>query len=208
MFVATPIFVLGGVAFYALLLLATALFFYCTENDDSPGWTVFGVVLFILAWLLFGDLLPLLREHPWLAILDVLAWVGIGMAWSFPRWIIFLKRVVKEYNAAHASYLTGTTQDYVGSTYVTKPNDEAGWIKSGSYSFISRYGMSWSKDGIIQPPAFAPNRKRLVAWVALWPWSFVWTFAREVIVKGLTHLVNFFGGTYQRISAWVGSGLK
>lgn len=31
MFVATPIFVLGGVAFYALLLLATALFILPTS---------------------------------------------------------------------------------------------------------------------------------------------------------------------------------
>ena len=33
-------------------------------------------------------------------------------------------------------------------------------------------------------------------------------FCREIVMKGITHLVNFFGGTYQRISAWIGSGLK
>ena len=201
MFVEAPIFVFGSVAFYALLLVATIAFFFCAENDDTPGWTVFGVTAFLLAWLLFGNLWSLAKEHPWQIVVDVAAWVAIGMVWSFPRWFIFLKRVLKEYNESHAAYLAGSNQ------YVSTPNNEAGWIKIGSDRFVMDYGMSW-KDDAIQPPAFAPNRKRLVAWVALWPWSFVWTFAREVVMKGITHIVNFFGGTYQRIANWVFASVK
>ena len=206
MLVSVPIIVLGSIAFYVLLLLSTIAFFYCTENDDQPGWTVFGVAAFLLGWLLFGDLLPLLRENPMTALLDVVAWVAIGFVWSFPRWVLFLRRVLNDYNEAHAIYLAGTN-DYEDGKNVQKPNTETGWISNGSWNFIDNYGMSWV-DGKIQPPTFAANRKRLVAWVALWPWSFVWTFAREVIVKGLQHLVNMFGGTYQRISNWVFSGIK
>ena len=207
MLMTTPIFVLGSIAFYLLLLAFTAAFFYCTENDDQPGWTVFGVVMFVLAWSLFGDLLPSLRENPLWAVIDIAIWVAIGMLWSFPRWFLFLRRVLADYNKAHAEYLAGSTQDYDDKGHITKPNTEAGWASNGSYNFVHNYGMSWV-DGKIQPPTFAANRKRLVAWVAIWPWSLVWTFAREVVVKGLQHLVNLFGGTYQRISNWVFSGIK
>jgi len=206
----TSIFVLGSLAFYLLLVVATAMFFFCAENDDAPGWTVFGVVAFLLAWLLFGNLWPLMLEHPWHFVLYPIAWVVLGMLWSFPRWIIFLKRVLKEYNAAHAAYLNGVSRNYVNDHYVDNPNTEDGWVKNGSYRFINNYGMKWSEDKPphIQPPSFAPNRKRLVAWVTLWPWSFVWTFASEVVMKGIRHVVNMFGGTYQRLSAWVFSGVK
>ncbi len=73
---------------------------------------------------------------------------------------------------------------------------------SDFYLLKEAYGICYDGNRLVPPP-FAYNRKRLVAWVLLWPWSLVWTFCREIVLKGVQHLVGLFGGTYARMSAWI-----
>ena len=199
----SSIFIVGSLAFYLLLVVASALFVCCDEYDDFPGFTVASVIGVFLALFLLGNLGSLVVAHPLKTILAPIVWIAIGMLWSFPRWIIFLKRALVDYTKQHAEYMSGIESDYDDKGNRSRhPATEKGWIEGGSSGVCSRYGMMW-KDNKIQPPAFARNRQRLMAWVVLWPWSVLWTFTREIIIDGVRHIVNMFGGTYQRLSNWI-----
>lgn len=47
----------------------------------------------------------------------------------------------------------------------------------------------------------ASGRKELICtWITYWPWSFVWTFAREIIIKGIENLFELLKSSYDRVS--------
>lgn len=201
------LFVLGGMAFYALTAVAVLLFFWATEHDRHYGGTVAAVLVFLLAWLLLGDLGPRIVAHPYWLAWAVPGWLAVGLAWSFPRWLLLLNRSLREYQRAKAEHLA-QTEVRIPYTDEWRPPTLETWQKSAEFGYLkTEYGLDVA-DGKLVPPSFAYNRGRMVNWVLLWPCSLLWTFARDVFYEAVDFCVNLCGKVYQRLAAWMYRGVE
>jgi hypothetical protein len=192
------LFVVGGMSFYLLLICFTLLCLFCSELDDEPGWTIGAILLFCLLCFIFGDLGRYVSAHPWYFLISIPAYVGIGVLWSFPKWFLLLRRALREYREELSVFLKRAAPTGLADNETRKQ-----WSYKIS-CLEQKYGFEYSaQDNALTPPTFAHNRVRLINWVALWPWSVVWTLTREIVIHGFERLVDMLGGTYQRLSNWV-----
>ena len=205
-----PLFTVESVIFTILGIVTGLFFFWAVDNDDSPSFTIVGLIVFFCAWLFLGDLGVILRDHYWKALIYPAIYVAIGFVLSFPFWILFLRKAVKTYNEEKAYFMSAPVREWVEQKQVNHTATIEDWYKSGSFASLrSRFGFGFDQEQkTVMPPLFASNRQRLVAWVTLWPWKALWTFCRDIVVHGIKNLVNLFGGTYQRISNWIGQGIQ
>lgn len=187
------LFVMGGVALYALLAVFVLLAFWATEHDAHPGGTLATMLAFLGAWLLFGDLGTLAASDLYGLAWKVPAYLCVGLAWSFPRWALWLRKVLREYQASKTAFLAEPHQVEWYSSY------EFSWYRS-------QYGIDFF-SGRFVPPSFAKNRQRMVNWVLLWPFSVLWTFARDGVYRIADFAVGCFGGLHQRLSDWMFKGV-
>ena len=180
----------GGILFWCFLALISILFCASSEWDDEPGWTIGGVILFGLLWFLCGDLTAVFKNEGWKLAYWIPGYIGAGLIWTFPRWLVLLKRAKKEYKQALAAF---------------KPEKERPhFVHSWDFQRLEReYGFSYDADNKITPPSFEHNRSRMINWVLLWPWSIFWTFCRDGLYQLTDALLGIFGGWHQRLSNWM-----
>jgi hypothetical protein len=162
----------SGLAFWiivaGIIVLDTILLATDAENE---GWAVFFTVAALIAAVLFTDAFKGVRV-PYL-IAGLLAYIVIGVIWSFKKWYSF---VVEKLADLRARYDGG---------YVNKKAE-------GNETF-----ESYAKE---KRPLAASNKQRITGWMALWPWSLTWwilTWPRHAFVWMYDRLSTVF----DRISA-------
>lgn len=197
----TEIFVLGGMAFYILLFLAFLFFTACVAYDDYPFCTVVATLVFFALWFLWGDLRTTVHADPY-RLLWIPAWIVAGLAWSYPRWIIFLLRARDAYQKGLRDYILGNNlppiEQWTAEQWKTWSESSTMWHLRNEFHL----GFD-SKTGKVTPPVWASNRSKMIPWVLLWPFSMFWTFCRDGLVRLVDFLTGLMGKLYQRISNWV-----
>lgn len=191
---ACELFVVGSMAFYGLLVAFALLAFWVTEYDRYEGGTLAVAALFLGSWLLFGDLGTLAMSNLLGLAWKVPAYLCVGLAWSFPKWVLWLRKALRKYQEVKAAYECGDKRTPLCDSY------EFARLRH-------EYGMEIT-NGKLEPPAFADNRQRMVNWVLLWPFSVLWTFARDGVYKVVDLAVGCFGKLHQRLSDWVFKGIE
>ncbi len=194
-------FVLGSAAFYALLVLFFLFFTACAAYDDYPGCTVLAVVVFFGIWFMWGDLGTTVRFDPY-RLLWLPAWIAIGLAWSYPRWIIFLLRARDAYQRELRYYILGNNLPPLEQW--TKDQLKAWRDSSAMYHLRCEFHLDYdvAAEKAI-PPTFVANRPKMIPWVLLWPFSIFWTFCRDGLIRLVDWLTGLMGKIYQRLSDWV-----
>ena len=197
----SEIFFMWGAAFYIMTAVFFVLFTICAAYDEYPGGTLLSLVLFFVMAFWWGDLGGAIKADPY-RLLYLPAWIVAGLIWSCPRWAIFLLR-------AKANYVEGL-EEYI-QRFNLPPHEQwnqkqrEAWFDSNCVSSL-RYNLGLQYDvisGRVTPPPFSKNKRRLVSWVLLWPFSIFWTFCRDGIVRLVEMLTDLLGNIYQNISEWI-----
>lgn len=163
-------FVLGSVAFWMLMATIVVFGFICAAWEDTLELTVFVAVVTAAVLLLASDVPNKLTP---VMLLYIPAWLTVGLVWSFPRWIIFLRKGKRAFDACEDNYQKSCA--------------------------ASEWGFSYT-DEKLTPPIARKEIGRIVNWILLWPWSMAWTVFGDGVVECTRWTVEQLSGLYQRIA--------
>lgn len=168
-----------GIAFswYALIGLFIVAF-ACEHYDNSGGATIFTLFIGGVAYMLFG-LSPV--EMGYIA----LAWIPVGLCWSFWRW----RRVCSDKVAEFTKAITSHTELRSNSPHF---NDN-GLDEIEKYQNEARLSLAES----INPKR---HTSRITYWIVSWPFSFLETILGDLISMVTGLVTTTFKQTYQRIT--------
>lgn len=189
---------IGGILFWILVAVLSAIVVGCIHSRGE-GFGFFSIGCFFLLCLFAGNLWPFTKAH-WDMILVCLAcYPLVGIAWSVPRWILFLDSIRNEYKRQLAQF--------------TK---SIGPVSEHAKAWASRVGNNPFYDaGLtfdiatqkLSPPQFCNNKERIAGWVMLWPWSIIDTLLGDVLARIGDWIVSAFRRSFQAISNWMFSDL-
>lgn len=128
------------------------------------------------------------------------AWFLAGLVWSFPRWLLFLRKAKAEYVAELKNF--ADTKNQVPDTAQWSTELRYKWDNEWELQNLERkYHFEFDcATGKLKPPSFDQNMDRLTSWVLLWPWSVFWTMFRDGIMRLIEEVVRFLGRAYQKLS--------
>src|SRR3989344_2984528 len=175
------LFVFGSVWFW-LLLIATSGFL-CVFSEHKKGlWATF--FLFVTLLLFFSGnfgVLVFLKENPFTVLLSVVGYFVLGAVWSYFKWDLYLedeKEVYEEFK-----------KEWTNKDGTWKREDDA----KNTYPYLQM-------KHIVENGALG-EKERIVTWMAFWPWSFVWTFINDFVLKIFNRIFRFMRGLYDRTTA-------
>ena len=200
--------IFGGVWFWALVILASILLLLALEADSG----VFATVVLLLATtltLVLGNWswVEWLIANPLYAVGGVAAYVLIGIIWSMVKWWFHVRKIAKNQREARTYWLQERADSPPGNvklyenalaTGVLDPVLQKAWEDN-----IRRHCY----DSIKKPYA-SENKKKIMGWLAYWPWSFLWTFINDPVRTFFNWLYESLSGLYQRIADSAFRGLE
>jgi hypothetical protein len=195
--------IFGGIIFYAILAILTVVFILCIHND-CEGSPIVMLALFLAAWFLVGDMKSVFEVKPMLFLWYPLAYLGIGLSWCIPQWIVFLDRIKRRY--------AKELKDFKVRNGIAEgiPIPEKHWSNWGDnlYGFRDS-GLSFNtKTGVLTPPQFSSNKKHISSWVILWPWSMLDTLLGDIVMRFVDWAVGLHKRMFQAISNWMFKDFK
>ena len=128
------------------------------------------------------------------ALLYVVAYLAIGVVWSFIKWFSFLMAFRDKYREIKNEFFAelGVPLDQA----LTKEQADQFNRRLSSYSWRWKYkGASLSTR-----PSATNNKRRITAWMSFWPFSVVGTVINDPIRRLFKFLFDTFKGLYQRIA--------
>jgi hypothetical protein len=195
-------FVVGGVLFWLLTVVAGLILIGCVENEER--WIAGGVTMlvFFLLLIFLGDLGKSVVAHPLWAVGYVVGYPVAGLLWTVPWWILLVRRIRGIAFECKAAFCEKFGLDI---NQPIPPEMMDAWVGciSGSPA-LYRYGVKVSaQTGKVSPPTFTANRDRLVTCALLWPFSIFWTLFRDMVLQAIETVVDWCGQLYQKLSEWV-----
>ena len=181
--------IIGGILFWSLLAVLSVVI-VISVHDHIEGFALSVAGLFIVACILFGNLYPWAKANVSVLIWYAIAYPLIGVAWSFPRWLLFLDKIKREYKARLAKF------GELSKDRWDKWEDEV----SGCYLFYS-VGLVFKGDtGKLTPPQFQDHKGRITGWMLLWPWSMIDALLGELVFRFFRWMRDSLKRFYQAIS--------
>ena len=196
----TELIMAGGVLFWLLLAVASIFVLYSIENE-SAGWALFSTIVVFLAVFLFGDAWQYLKADPMALLWLVPGYIGLGLAWTVPRYYFLLSDLRDEMVKRRSEFLELRDRDPDGKVPKELAED---WEKEVARSRWRRYGVNYdAKTMKTTPPTFRANFERLTTWAVWWPWSAAWTLVRHPVKRVLRWGLEHMKAALQRMSHWV-----
>jgi len=181
--------VIGGVLFWGILAVLSFVAMISIHNR-CEGFALTALGLFAVVCILFGDLYPWAIANASVLIWCAVAYPLIGVAWSFPRWFLFLDRVKSEYKSQLAEF-GKLSKDKWG---------EWGRVVVCSWSLYDAGLQFDAETGKLTPPPFHSNKERIFGWMLLWPWSMLDALLGELVFRVLRWVRDSLQRFYQAIS--------
>jgi len=197
--------IVGGVLFWALLLLVSlALLFF--EENGRFGASLTLVVSVILALLLFGDLWVYVKANPVISVLFIPVYMSCGIMWSIIRWFILMFKMrcilerMRNKFLCENGILDNKIPDKLSSEWSNVIND---------CDLFRFYGLSYNDlHKRIIPPKFERNLNAITTWALLWPWSILWTVLGDILINVTKEIIRRLGILFQRLSDWMFTGFE
>jgi hypothetical protein len=133
---------------------------------------------FFVATIDYHSLLAYTQAHGGAIIGSIVAWILIGLVWSFFKWYIYLKDNKKVQEEAYALR---------------------------ALRFIpSNKGVVEEREPLVYKiPAASDNKERITTWMIYWPFSILGFVLSNPIVRFYRWLYNTFSGVFDKITASV-----
>ena len=145
----------GGFWFFLLSIFILVVGIVSSEFDSILG----GIVTFILlaVALFYSGALSAITAAPFLVVLGLIVYVAAGFAYA----ILFR---YPDYLQKYASYIQRDWEIFQENRAPAKPTREEFYASSSYREYTPKH-----------------NADRITAWIALWPWSFVWDLAHKPV---------------------------
>jgi hypothetical protein len=169
----------GGILFWLLTAAAIILILWAVSDDDS----VFKPLLFMAAYIaivhFFGNAAwaTLALANPGTVAIYIGIYFGVGILWSLFKWVFFVRGKSLEYSEAKKRFLT---RKNVEDLTVVPEELRQNWKETVD-------------SHLLEQPTAARNKRKIISWMAYWPFSIVWTIIRdpwEYIYDALASLFN------------------
>jgi hypothetical protein len=192
--------IVGECIFWVAIAVLSIAFVACVHNRRE-GFAIFLAVVFAGVCVAVGDLGRLVINNLAVVLVTVCAYPLVGVAWTIPRWILFLDSIKRSYLAKLTSF--------VGKSGKLTEDKWVSWsIEMGCDPFYDAGMYFNSKTGKLTPPQYTSNKERIAGWIVLWPWSMVDALLGDLLARFFRWLVDLLSHAYQRLSNWVFSDLQ
>ncbi len=184
-----PLIILG-----VLFILGSLL----TEIENF-GWTTLCASLAIVLLGVHFGCNPV--TYTWEHKLDILkhltGYIGIGIVWSFVRWVLHLRRFRSLFRSLKAEYerhpKTDPNEPFIPSNWTWKQVWEAA-------NLPDRYIVDLRG---LRIPRASNHKARITAWVSYWPYSMVGYFGNLFFHDIIIAIFDSLRWAYERASKWM-----
>lgn len=149
-------------------------------------------------------------------VLYVACYFGLGIMWSFYKWIIFvhdLKKEIEAFIACNPRHGFGVGVNYVMKNWADMKREERFetiWSEclcdTKFYKFLNSNEV---KAGKLAPTLSTwQNKGRIVSWIAYWPLSVVNYVFERLIRDIINWVIDSLKGIYNSIAEYILKGLR
>jgi hypothetical protein len=183
---------------FVLAVAATVL----TEVERF-GWATFLLIVSVAFAQVFHvvDIFDWVKTHSLDTVLYALAYVGVGLAWSFGKWFFFLLRFRDKYRESKTRFLQGLTPPLNPEGQVPEQ------LRKEFYAYLDRtvryssaYSRVFSNNPLSERPKASNNKQRIVLWMSLWPCSVVGTLLNDPVRRLFDAIFSWVKSLYQKMS--------
>jgi len=198
-------FVLGGIWFYALALLAT-IAILISLTSDKFFWATIWIVSFLAAIHLLGDahFMDKALAHPLTTFGYFVGYLGVGVVWSLFKWWLTMRGIRSKYDLLKSDYLL---RHKIDSSVIPDSHKEE-WRKHVIDNREYKWGYGHDQGQNPAIPMLSRNKDRITGWMVYWPASMVLFFLGDLLVNIYDWLYLTFAKFYQKISDRVFKGIK
>jgi hypothetical protein len=181
---------IGSVAFFVITVITFGMITTMVENT-KPGWAFIMLVGFFAVLWAFGgfNILGLIWRDPIRALVVLLAYAAVGVAWSIVRWTLLVMKI----KARYTEFKTNFKRDQS-----IKTGDQ--WTIQQQSNFDSLVYSREYDMRLDRPPEVGNFSDRVFTWMAYWPISMLWTAINDPIAKFFGLLFDSITGAYDTIS--------
>lgn len=179
-----------------LLILGALFVIFVVEclllEVEHWGWATLTLIVTGVAvqFLHVADIWGFMVHHTVDALLYVLAYLAVGVVWSFIKWFSFLMGFRDKFREVRDGWYERTG---------LKVGDSLTEEQQKSLDDVFRF-ESYNGNPVLYKPKAAKNKRRITAWMAYWPFSVVGTVINDPIRRLFRFLFNQFKALYQRIA--------
>lgn len=196
--------ILVGTFWFWALIIAVSIGMVILVEIEKAGFA-FLVLLGTLITLQFAsdlNIIQLVVQHPWMALVGVIGYAAIGVVWSMVKLHFYEKTRRAKYDSLKRSF--GITHD-LSDEMINAPIPEA--LKSQWATYLEKNGPRY--DSLYYLRNFndpSQHQGRIVSWIGYWPFSFIFTICNDPLRRIGNAIFESLRGTYASIvrNAWKG----
>jgi hypothetical protein len=169
----TEFIVIGGWIFW-LGVFSTSLMIISFSENEKPAWPFIPILGFLIILAVASPFSPFtwVVAHPLETLLGFLSYLILGAIWTIVKWYSFSIRAMEIYQKHRNKWLSDRNIDvFINSMHGVD-------LKT----YISR-NVSYDRFGGTMPPEPGRNINRIFTWMLYWPWSLLWTFLNDPLVR-------------------------
>jgi hypothetical protein len=162
----------GGLFFWAFVAIMTVVLIIAVDREKpaaASGW----IILTLVALTLLGNgyWWTWILENPIYFLYGVLAYLAIGIVWTFGKWYFFLLNAADYYAGRRAAWMEKK------GLKVIKTDDEKEELRN---HISTNLGYSkWAGQSF--PPQPSDNVSSIFIWLMYWPFSLLWTLINDPV---------------------------
>lgn len=143
------------------------------------------------------DPLAFIKAQGPFTVVYVLAYLGVGVVWSFVKWFSYLRAFRDQFREQKEAYLTSKNLPVTGNVPEASMQDFKDYVRQHtSWTYSTR------NEGLssLERPRAAKNKRRITAWMAYWPCSAIGTLLNDPVRRLFNFLFNQFKALYQKLA--------
>ena len=201
----SSLLIVGGV-WWCVITLAIGITLIALVENEMPWFSLGSIILYFAAIHFLGDanVLGWMVHHGLSTITMILSYLVFGAVWSYSKWrYFFLPGMLEAVKEANEEYRNAKVPSQVirdrAQSRGFGVREEPEMVPASSQMTLqewwsTRYQGKYYEQSI--PPKVRANKKRLITWMAYWPWSAFWTLLHDYILqiweKIYARLVKFY----------------
>lgn len=137
--------------------------------------------------------------------LYALAYVGIGIIWSFVKWFSFLMGARDKYRDLKRQWVAFRPADQLPVDFANLSRDHTELFQRFLYNQYERSSYRKHQNPLAElangkRPRAADNKSRIVSWMSFWPCSMIGTLLNDPVRRLCNFLFTSFKALYQQMS--------